>query len=58
MVEWIRCVKEVKQNREKHNTNDIRKFIITKKKNRKKNKSVNANFESEDEESSEYSKDS
>ena len=38
MVEWIRCVKEIKTNRENHKMNDIRKLVITKRKSRKKGK--------------------
>ena len=34
MIEWIRCVKEVKTNQKNYKINDIRKFIITKRKNR------------------------
>ena len=58
MVEQIRGVKQVKRNREKHKTNNIRKFIINKRKSRKQKKSVNVNFESEDQESSKDYKDS
>ena len=38
MVEWIRCVKEIKINRANHKMNNIRKFVITKRKSRKKGK--------------------
>ena len=51
MVEWIRCVKEVKINRMNHKINVIRKFVITKRKNRwkDKDKSDKEEIESEDE---------
>ena len=51
MIEWIRCVKEVKINRTNHKINDIRKFIITKRKNRwkEKDKSDEEEIESDDE---------
>ena len=51
MVEWIRCAKEVKTNQKNHKTNDIRKFVITKRKNRRKDKdkSDKEEIESEDE---------
>ena len=51
MVEWIRCAKEVKTNRKNHKTNDARKFIITKRKNRwkDKDKSNEEEIESKDE---------
>ena len=51
MVEWIRYVKEMKRNRVNHNTNNIRKFVITKRKSRKdyKNKKDIEKVESGDE---------
>ena len=39
IIEQIQCVKEVKMNWANHKSNDIRKFIITKRKNRKKSDS-------------------
>ena len=49
-VEWIRSIKEVKTNQKNHKTNDIRKFVITKRKNRwkDKDKSDEEEIESED----------
>ena len=45
VIEWIRCAKEVKKNWTKYKTNNIRKFIITKRKSRKRkdNKKENVN---------------
>ena len=37
MIEWIRYIKEIKTNQKNHKSNDIRKFIITKRKNRRIN---------------------
>ena len=51
MIEQIRYVKEVKTNQKKHKINDLRKFIIIKRKNRwkEKDKSDKEEIESEDE---------
>ena len=44
MVEWIQCIKEVRKIRLNHKSNNIRKFIITKRKNRlKQNSNRNQN---------------